>query len=65
MADHDPKKVPDPSAACPRCHYFTQTESVREERRMAAKPAWPHGIDQQKALDILTKAFPKSYGARG
>lgn len=59
---HDPKKVPEPSATCPRCHYFEQSAQVRSERALA--DPWPLGIDQQKAMDILVKAFPRSYGQR-
>ena len=37
-------------------------------KRSADKPdprnAWPLGIDQAKAIDILTAAFPDSYGGR-
>jgi hypothetical protein len=60
---HDPKKVPDPSPTCPRCHYWEQTAEARFQR--TAGNQWPLGIDQGKAADILTKAFPqkqRSYG---
>jgi hypothetical protein len=59
---HDPKKVPDASPVCPRCHYFEQTAQIRADRALPS--AWPLGIDQQKAMDILTAAFPDSYGKR-
>ncbi len=59
---HDPKKVPDPSEGCPRCHYFERTETVRSERTLA--PRYPGGIDQTKALRILERAFPESYRGR-
>lgn len=54
---HDPKKVPDPSPTCPRCHYFEQTRETRPERSLAVP--FPLGIDQGKAQEILTRAFPQ------
>jgi hypothetical protein len=62
---HDPKKVPDPSPTCPRCHYFEKAELADPGRRRVFESAWPLGIDQNKAQDLLTKAFPqkqRSYG---
>jgi hypothetical protein len=57
--------VPDPAPDCPTCHYWEQ----RQARLAAEAPRplvsrWPNGIDQRKALDILTAAFPNSYGAK-
>lgn len=59
MAD----KIPDPSADCPRCHYWEQRAAAEAPRRNLNND-WPLGIDQTKALDILTRAFPRAYGAR-
>ena len=62
---HDPKKVPDPSPTCPRCHYWELNAEENAARRRAAAPDWPLGIDQGKAQDILNRAFPqkqRSYG---
>jgi hypothetical protein len=66
LPSHDSKKVPDPSSTCPRCHHFEQTAAAREvPDRMAGASGFPRGIDQNKAAEILTKAFPqkqRSYG---
>ena len=65
MTDKKPvDKGPDPSPGCPRCHYFSQLDPSLEQRRRSFESQYPHGIDQQKALDLLVKAFPKSYGAK-
>lgn len=53
MAD----KIPDPSPDCPRCHYWERTAETRAKRLMPN--LWPKGIDQQKAADLLTRAFPQ------
>lgn len=52
MAD----KIPDPSSDCPRCHYWERTAEVRAQRTL--RPAWPRGIDQAKAQELLNRAFP-------
>jgi len=60
---HDPKKVPDPSPTCPRCHYFEQQLKDTPARDLG--DSFPLGIDQHKAQDILNRAFPqkqRSYG---
>lgn len=62
---HDPKKVPDPSADCPRCHYWEQHAEEHAARRRASAPDWPLGIDQAKAAEILTTAFPQKQYSRG
>lgn len=54
--------APDPSADCPRCNYFRQHE--KQLWVLRRETDWPLGIDQGKALEILTRAFPKSYGSR-
>lgn len=59
---HDPKKVPDASPSCPRCHYWEQTAEVRALRKF---DAWPLGIDQAKAAEILATAFPQRQRSHG
>ena len=56
---HDPKKVPDASPDCPRCHYWASKAEELSARARAAAPAYPNGIDQAIAAEILTKAFPQ------
>lgn len=54
--------APDPSPDCPRCHYWQLNAEVSLAR--AGTSEWPMGIDQHKALEILTAAFPDSYGKK-
>lgn len=56
---HEPKKVPDPSPSCPRCHYFERQELAAGQPERTLEPRYPHGINQQVAGDILAKAFPQ------
>jgi len=62
---HDPKKVPDPSADCPRCHYFEQQELANRRQDRVMVPRYPGGIDQHKAAELLAKAFPQKQRTYG
>lgn len=62
---HEPKKVPDPAPDCPRCHYFERQELANRRPDRVLESRYPGGIDQHKAVEILTRAFPqkqRSYG---
>lgn len=61
----DAKKAPDPAPDCPRCYYFAHTREERAEKARQFPNEYPGGIDQQKALVILTRAFPRAYGTKG
>lgn len=52
-------KGPDPSETCPRCHYFEFKERAGAGSERELVNAWPLGIDQVKAQDLLNKAFPQ------
>jgi hypothetical protein len=51
-----PDKIPDASHDCPRCRYWERTAEARPDK--VRFEAWPMGIDQAKAVEILNKAFP-------
>ena len=59
--------IPDAAPTCPRCHYWELKEQAEAKTavrpRMGTHP-YPLGIDQRKALDLLTRAFPSSYGGK-
>ncbi len=67
MATHDPKRVPDPSKDCPRCHYFEQKAEAEDAQaaQRVLRDSWPLGIDQKAAQELLAKAFPQKQRTYG
>lgn len=64
LPKHEPGKVPDPSPTCPRCHYWEQKAAAETKDVRDLVPAYPHGINQTTAVEILARAFPQKQRSR-